>query len=65
MKMKIGFLINEFEKELPRYTTMRLSKAAINAGHEVWLLDVAGLSYDTDDLIKAHARRLKGKKYIT
>ncbi|MBT3720598.1 glutathione synthase [archaeon] len=61
--MKIGFLINDFETERPRYTTMRLSQAAINAGHDVWIMDVGGLSYDVDDLIKAHARKVKGKKY--
>jgi len=61
--MRIGFLVNDVMTELPGYTTTRLAMDAVNMGHDVWLMGVGDLLYDTDEKIKAIARSVKGKKY--
>ena len=38
--MKIGFVVNDIKTEEPGYTTSRLAMAAINLGHEVWVIGV-------------------------
>ncbi|MDE0292102.1 MAG: glutathione synthase, partial [Candidatus Dadabacteria bacterium] len=54
--MKLGILINNIKTEEPGYTTTRLAMAAINRGHEVWMMGAGDLAYDSDELIRARAR---------
>jgi glutathione synthase len=61
--MKIGILVNDIETEKSNYTTIRLAMTATNFGHQVWLFSISDLAYDLDDLIKARARTVTGKKY--
>lgn len=61
--MKIGFVINTLETEQEGYTTLRLAIAAINMGHEAWIIGVGDFSYDPDESIMAHAVTTKVKKY--
>jgi glutathione synthase len=63
--MKIGFVVNDVTTEKQGYTTTRLGMAAVNRGHEVWVMGVADLSYDPNGNIRAHARSAIGKKYKT
>ena len=61
--MKIGFVINTLDTEQEGYTTLRLAIAAINMGHEAWIIGVGDFSYDPDESIMAHAVTTKVKKY--
>jgi glutathione synthase len=61
--MKIGFLVNDIQTELPSFTTTRLALAATNRGHEVWMIGVGDLAYDSDERIRARARRVHKHKY--
>jgi len=54
--MKLGFVVNDIKTEEPGYTTTRLAMAAINRGHEVWLMGAGDLAYDSDEHIRARAR---------
>ncbi|MHC4413810.1 MAG: glutathione synthase [Planctomycetota bacterium] len=61
--MKIGFVVNDIKTEEAGYTTSRLAAAAVNRGHDVWVLSVGDLAYDPDDSIRARARGVPKKKY--
>jgi glutathione synthase len=61
--MKIGFVVNDINSEQPGYTTTRLAMAAINRGHEAWVIGAGDFAYDADDKISARARSAKGKQY--
>ncbi len=63
--MKIGFVVNDIKTEETGYTTSRLGVAAVNLGHEVWVMGVGDLAYDPDDTIRARARSVPKKKYTT
>ena len=63
--MKIGFVVNDVKTEETGYTTSRLGVAAINRGHEVWVMGVGDLAYDPDECIRARARSVSKKKYST
>ena len=54
--MRIGFVINDLETEQETYTTTRLAMAAVNRGHEVWLIGVRDFALDPDDYVRARAR---------
>ena len=41
--MKIGFIVNDIKTEEPGYTTSRLAMAAINRGHEAWVIGAGRL----------------------
>lgn len=56
--MRLGFVVNDIATEAPRYTTTQLSRAALAAGHEVWVMGVADLSTATDGSVHATARAL-------
>jgi glutathione synthase len=45
------------------YTTTRLGMAAINMGHEAWVVAVGDLAYDPDEHVYARARIAPVKKY--
>lgn len=61
--MKIGFVVNEIATEGTGYTTTRLGMAAINQGHEVWVMGVGDLEYDANDRVRARARTVTRKSY--
>lgn len=61
--MNIGFFINSIETEKPRYATTCLAKAATERGHTAWYIGVEDFAYDPDECVRAHARRVPGKKY--
>ena len=54
--MKLGILVNDIKTEEPGYTTTRLAMAAINRGHQVWVMGAGDLAYDPDELIRARVR---------
>ena len=53
--MKFGFVVNDVKTELANYTTTRLAMAAVNRGHEAWLIGVGDLAFDPDDCIRGRA----------
>jgi glutathione synthase len=63
--MRLGLVVNEIATEQTGYTTSRIGVAAINMGHEVWVVGVGDLAYDPDDRISARAVRAPKDKYKT
>lgn len=63
--MKIGFVVNDIKTEEGKFTTSRLGQAAINRGHEVWVLGVGDLEYHSDDTIRARAASVPKRQYST
>ena len=61
--MRIGFVVNEIKTEEPTYTTTRLAMAAVNRGHESWLIGAGDLAFDPDDNVRARARSVTKTKY--
>ncbi len=61
--MKIGFMVNDINTEEPGYTTSRLAMAAINRGHEAWVIGAGDFAYDSDETIKARATAAPKKAY--
>ncbi|HEX5033667.1 MAG TPA: glutathione synthase, partial [bacterium] len=61
--MKIGFVVNDIQTEEPGYTTTRLAMAAVNRGHEVWVMGAGDFAYDPDEDIHARARSVPKNKY--
>ena len=61
--MKIGFVVNDIKTEETGYTTIRLAMAAINRGHEAWLMGAGDFAYDPDESIRARARTVARSKY--
>jgi len=61
--MRIGFMVNDIKTEEPGYTTVRLAMAAINLGHEAWLMGAGDFAYDVDEKIRARARTAPKKHY--
>ena len=61
--MRIGIVVNDVKTEQTGYTTTRLGMAAINMGHEAWLMGVADLAYDPDERIRARARMAPRRSY--
>ena len=61
--MKLGILVNNINTEEPGYTTTRLAMAAINRGHEVWVMGAGDLAYDSDEFIRAKARSASRSVY--
>lgn len=61
--MKIGFMVNDIATEEPGYTTSRLAMAAINRGHEAWVIGAGDFAYDSDETIKARATAAPKKAY--
>ncbi len=63
--MKLGFVVNDVKTEESGYTTSRLAMAAINQGHEAWVIGAGDLAYDPDEKIRARARMAPKKKYTS
>ena len=61
--MKIGFAVNDIRTEEPGYTTIRLAMAAINRGHEVWVMGAGDFAYDVDESVHARARSVPKARY--
>lgn len=61
--MKIGFMVNDIMTEQSGYSTTRLGMAAINRGHEAWIMGAGDFAYDVDERISARARTVSKKKY--
>ncbi len=61
--MRIGLVVNDIMTEEKGYTTTRLGMAAINMGHEAWVIGVGDFAYDADEKIRARARAAPGKSY--
>jgi len=61
--MKIGFVVNAIESEQAGYTTTRLAMAAVNRGHDAWLIGTGDLALDPDDYVHARARTAPKTKY--
>jgi glutathione synthase len=61
--MRIGFVVNQIDTELASYTTTRLAMAAVNRGHESWLIGTGDLALDPDDYVRARARSAPKAKY--
>ena len=58
--MKIAFFINEISTENPFYGTQRLAMEASARLHDVFYIDVDGFIYDSDEHLRALARRAEG-----
>jgi len=63
--MKIGFVVNDIDTETEGYTTTRLAIAAINAGHEAWIMTPGDFAYDPDEMVKARAKHAPKDKYTS
>ncbi len=61
--MKIAFFVNDVHSEQAGYTTTRLAMAAINRGHEVWIIGAGDFAYDKDEHIRARARSAPRSQY--
>jgi len=61
--MKLGILVNDVETERRGYTTVRLALSATSRGHEVWVISAGDLAYDSDESIRARARKVPKARY--
>lgn len=61
--MNIGFVVNQFRKETPEYTTSGLALQASKMGHQVYYISVGDFSYTQDELMGAMARKLPEKSF--
>jgi glutathione synthase len=61
--MKIGFVVNDVRTEEGVFTTSRLGQAAVNRGHEVWVMGAGDLAYDPDDMVRARATSVPKQYY--
>ena len=61
--MRLAFMVNDIKTEEPGYTTTRLAMAAINRGHEVWVIGAGDFAYDLDEKIHARARSVPKSQY--
>lgn len=59
--MKIGFVVNDVRTEQAAFTTTRLAMAAVNMGHQSYLLGVGDFIYAPDGSVHAHARSIGGE----
>ncbi|MBW2494783.1 MAG: glutathione synthase, partial [Deltaproteobacteria bacterium] len=61
--MRIGFVVNDVKTEETGYTTTRLAMAAINRGHEAWVIGAGDFAYDEDESIRARATSAPKSQY--
>jgi glutathione synthase len=61
--MRIGFVVNDIRTEETGYTTTRLAMAALNRGHEAWVIGAGDFAYDADESVRARARAAPRPKY--
>ncbi len=58
-------MVNDLATEEATYTTTRLAVAALNRGHEVWVLAAGDFAYDPDEKIRARAVRVPPGRYAS
>ena len=63
--MRLGVVVNSVMSERAGYTTTRIGQAAVNRGHEVFVMGVADFAYDADENIRARARTVSRSQYKT
>jgi glutathione synthase len=56
-RMKIGFLVNDVDTEVPPAATTVIARAAAALGHTVYMIGVADLSYASDGRLSAVSRK--------
>ena len=61
--MRVGFVVNDIATEMESYTTTRLAMAAVNRGHEAWLIGAGDMAFDPDDHVRARARTVTKANY--
>ena len=61
--MRIALFVNDVRTEEVTYTTNRMAMAAINRGHEAWVISADDFIFDRDDCIKAIARHAPRSNY--
>lgn len=61
--MRFGFAVNDVSTEQPGYTTVRLAMAAINRGHEAFLIGAGDFAYDKDEKVRAIGTTAPKKTY--
>jgi glutathione synthase len=54
--LKIAFLVNDIDSEIPEYTTTRLARAAVRSGHEAFYVGAGDLGYGGATNVTAAAR---------
>jgi glutathione synthase len=61
--MKIAFVVNDVRTEETGYTTTRLAMAALNRGHEAWVIGAGDFAYDGDESVRARATAAPKAQY--
>lgn len=61
--MRIGFVVNDVQTEQAAFTTTRLAMAAVNMGHESFILGVGDFIYAPDGSIHANAHTATQSSY--
>ncbi len=61
--MKLTFIINDIQTEKDNFTTIRLARRAVAQGHEVSLVSLVDLTYETDERITGLASVPSGTEY--
>ncbi len=61
--MRIAFVLNDILNEQLPSSTIQLALTATGMGHEVWLTGVGDFVYNCDELVHAHARRVKNGSF--
>ena len=61
--MRIAFFVNEVSEEEKANATNRLVMAAINRGHETWIIPAHSFYFDEDDKVKAIGLKPPKKNY--
>ncbi len=59
--MRIGFVINDYDREEPYFTTTRLALQALQMGHDVYYIAVQDFSYTASEQMGAHAKKAPAK----
>lgn len=58
-------MVNDISTEQAGYTTGRMAMAAINRGHEAWVMSAGDFAYDPDEKIRARAVHAPKAKYTS
>jgi glutathione synthase len=61
--MRIGFFVNDLEREYENYTTTVLAHIAASRGHQVCYITPADFVLNADDTLSVHGRFLPKRKY--
>ncbi|WP_420453393.1 glutathione synthase [Ilumatobacter sp.] len=61
--MKLVFIINDIATEKDNYTTIRLTRRAVDEGHEVSLVSLVDITYESDGALTAPASRPRRDSY--